>query len=122
MAALTQTVARPASPVRGRAEGNVRVRYFNVTFDTGDYAQAGQSFTAASLGFKVIYFVSISGGVIQATSPYATAAAHAITYASDNTSFNLFLYESAGDGDGFDNKPAEANTYVGTFRIKVEGY
>jgi hypothetical protein len=91
-----------------------------VTLDTGDFVQAGLTITAASLGYKAIYFVTVSTGVIMSTDK-ALANGYGVSYATDNTSVKLFLYEGGADGDSFDIKPAEANASVFPFRIKVEG-
>jgi hypothetical protein len=124
MAALVGVPAQPdagtVSRLRGYTSGNVKVRYFDVTLDTGDYAQTGLAITAASLGFDRVYFVTISGGLIMSTNKLV-GNVNAVSYAAGGASFNIFLYESAADGDALDNKPAEANTAVFPFRIRVEG-
>lgn len=123
MAALTQSNVQPGtSPnvIRGFVDGNVKVRYFDVTLDGGDYAQTGLVITAQSLRFKRINFVTLPPVVQTANSLLANVLG--ITYASDNTSFNLFLFENGADGDQLDNKPAQANTADLKFRIRVEGF
>lgn len=123
MAALTQSNTQPGtSPnvIRGFKEGNLKVRFFDVTLDGGDYAQTGLAITAASLGFKRISFVTLPPVVQKSTSALANVLG--ITYASDSTSFNLFLFECGADGDQLDNKPAEAVDAGLKFRIRVEGF
>jgi hypothetical protein len=127
MAAVVATTTQPGagtvSRIRGRAEGNVKVRYYNLALDTGDYAQTGITITGQSLNppLDSIYFVTGSGGVITNGTDKVTANGYGITYASDNSSFTIFLYESAADGDLFDNKPAEAIAANCFLRLKIEG-
>ena len=120
MAAAVHTFARP-SGVRGYSEGNKRVRFFDWTSDTGDYAPGGVVKTAASLGFKHIDFVEVGSVATQGTSG-ASALGVGVTYASEGTSVTFQLYESAASGAPGLEKGAEAMVASFTVRIKVTGF
>lgn len=119
MAAAVYTVARPTY-VRGYKEANRKVRFFDWTSDTGDYAAAGVTYTAASLGFKRIDFVDFGSAATQGTAG-ASALVIGVRYAADGTSVTFQLYESAGSGSPPAEKGAEAMVANFTVRIKIEG-
>lgn len=120
MAAAVYSFTRPTG-VRGRAEGNKRVRFFDWTSDTGDYAAGGVTKTAASLGFKQIDFVTVSGSATQGTSG-ASIQNVGVTYLNGGTSVQFQLYESAATGLPGVEKTAEAMVANFSVRLKVEGF
>lgn len=121
MAAAVYTVAKPADRlVQNRTSDNIKVKYVQWTSDTGDYAAAGRTFTAAELGLKHITFVTADGLATQGTAG-ATALGVGFRYAADGTSFTAQLYESAATGLPFLEKTAEAMVANFTVRLKVEG-
>lgn len=119
MAAAVWTFTQPTG-VRGHSEGDKKVRYFDVTSDTGDYAANGFTKTAASLGFKRIAHVAVDGAATGGTDG-ATANPVGIRYESSNTVVRFQLYESAASGSPPAEKGAEAQVANFTFRIRVEG-
>ncbi len=115
MAAAVITVARPTG-VQGCVMGNKKVRFRDVTADTGDYAAGGFSITAAQLGLKSIDFVSVGSSATQGTAG-ATAQIIGVTYAAARTSITVQVYEAAASGAPPLEKTAEA--YVANFIFRV---
>lgn len=121
--AVTYTLARPADrAVSGFANGNVKVRYFDFSTDTGTYLTGGDTITAASLGLKHINFVSLSGGVATSGTAGATGLPVGIRYAADGKSFIIQYYEGSAAGTILAEKTnAEAMPSSHTIRVRVEG-
>ena len=118
MAAAVVTVGQP-SGVKGHSEANKKIRYFDVTADTGDYAAGGFTKTAASLGYKHIDFVHVGSLATQDTDG-ASAVGVGVRYTGGST-IRFQLYEAAASGAPFLEKGAEAYVANFTFRIRVEG-
>lgn len=122
MANAVYTQTRPAD-VRGFADGNKKVRYFDMTSDTGNYTSGGTTVTAASLGMHHIDFVTTSGGVATSGTSGATGLGVGITYASGGTSFTVQFYEGSTAGTILGEKTnAEAMPSNHTIRLRVEGW
>ena len=123
MAAAVYSFTKPTD-VRGYVDGNKKVRFFDFTSDTGDYAAGGVTKTAASLGFKHIDFVEFSGGVATQGTAGASAVGVGVTYVSSGTSIKIQLYEvdTAADGAPYQEKGAEAMAANFTIRMKVTGH
>lgn len=122
MAAAVYTVAKPSDRlVQHRASGNIKVKYYQWTADTGDYAALGRTFTAAELGLKHITFVTADGLATQGTNG-ASAVGVGFTYNAAGTTFTAQLYESAASGAPFAEKGAEAMVANFTVRLRVEGF
>lgn len=122
MANVVVTATKPAD-VRGFADGNKRVRYFDITADTGNYTSGGFTLTAVQLGMaRHIDFVSISGGVATTGASGATANPIGITYNSSGASVTFWLYEGSAAGTALGQKTnAEAFEASFTIRVRVEG-
>lgn len=120
MADAVVTFTRPTG-TRGHVEGNKKIRYADITADTGDYAAGGFTKTAASLGFKHIDFIHVGSLATQGTSG-AGAVGVGVTYATNGTSVTFQLYEAAATGLPFLEKGAEAYVANLTFRIRIEGF
>lgn len=120
MAAAVITFTKPTD-VTGYVSGNKKVRYFDVTADTGDYAANGFTKTAASLGFKHVDYVSVGSGATQGTDG-ASAQLIGVRYESSGTVIRFQLYEAAASGAPPLEKTAEAYVANFTFRCRVEGY
>lgn len=119
MAAAVYTFTQPTG-VRGFSEGDRKVRYFDWTADTGDYAAGGVTKTAASLGFKLIYYVDVGSAATQGTDG-ASVQNVGVTYVSGGTSVKFQLYESAASGAPGLEKTAEAMVANFTVRLRIEG-
>lgn len=119
MAAAVYSFTKPTG-VNGYSSPGGRVRYFDWTSDTGDYAAGGVTKTAASLGFKQIYMVEVGSIATQGTAG-ASALAVGVTYVSGGTSVKFQLYESAGSGSPPVEKGAEAMVANFTVRLKITG-
>lgn len=123
MAAAVVTKNKPTDRlVQNRASDNLRIKYIDFTTDTGDYAAAGWTITASSIGLRHITFVGTSGGMATQGTAGASAVGVGITYASTGLSFTLQLYESAGSGSPPLEKGNEAMVANFTIRLKVEGF
>ena len=120
MAAAVYTFTKPTG-VHGYSGAGFKVRFFDVTTDTGDHAAGGVTKTAASLGFKKINFVSVDGGVATQGTSGASAVGVGITYVSGGTSVKIQLYESAASGAPLGEKGAEAQVANLTCRLRIEG-
>lgn len=121
MANAVFTNTRPTL-VQGFAEGNRKVRYFDMTSDTGNYTTGGTTVTAASLGLRQVYFVTASGGVATSGTAGATGLGVGITYASTGVSFTVQFYEGSTAGTILGEKTnAEAMPANHTIRLRVEG-
>ena len=100
---------------------NIKVVYRDWTLDTGDYAAAGITITAASLKLKRINFVSVSGGAATSGTAGATASPLGVTYAAAGTSVAIQLYEAGSSGAPLGEKTAEAVEANFTIRLRIEG-
>lgn len=93
--------------------GNKRVRIATLAFDTGDYAAGGIAVTPGQFGLASISAVLFQGASVdsdtKANVPFWNA-----------TTGKIQLFESAGDGDPMDEKPAEAMV-ASTLRLVVIG-
>lgn len=118
MAAAVITVTAVAGS-REYKDGNRRVRFFDITTDTGDYAAAGFTKTAADFGMKHLDFVEVESLATCGTAG-ATALGIGITHPSQ-TSVTFQVYESAATGLPFLEKTAEAYPANVTFRVRVTG-
>lgn len=120
MAAAVITKTRPTG-VRGFAEANKKVRYLDVTSDTGDYAAGGLTISASDFGMTVFDFVATSGGVATQGTAGASAVAVGVTYASDRKSIKLWLYDSGAQDAPLAQKGNEAMVANFTVRLRAEG-
>ena len=123
---MTGTViswTRP-SDVRGYVSGNKKVRYFDVTSDTGDYPTGGVTKTAAALGFKHIDFVGVQSPIATQGTDGASGVGVGIKLESSGTVVRVQLYEvdTAADGAPFQEKGAEAMVANFVVRVRVEGH
>ena len=117
MAAAVITATKPTGLI-GYSDGNRKVRYFDITSDTGDYPTGGFTLTATQLGFRKILHAQPDGFATQGTAG-ASAVGIGITYVA--TGVNIQLYESAGSGSPPAEKGAEAMVANFIFRLRVEG-
>lgn len=118
MAAAVITVARPTGVSVGTAR---RVRYRDITADTGDYAAGGFTVTAAQCGLKHIDFFCVGSAATEGTDG-ANAQIIGVRYASDGSSVTVQVYESAASGAPPLEKTAEAYPANFTFRARIEGW
>lgn len=110
---------------RGEASGiplaNKRIRFFDITADTGTYTTGGFSLTAAQLGLSGIDFAS-AGSVATTGTAGATANPVGIRYAADGSSITVTPYEAAATGLAtLEKSSAEAYEANFTFRLMVIG-
>ena len=120
MSAAVYTFTKPTD-VRGYVEGNKKVRFFDWTSDTGDYAAGGVTKTAASLGFKHIDNVEVGSVATQGTDG-VSAVAVGVTFVSAGTSVKFQLYEAAAANAPLAEKGAEAMVANFTVRLKITGF
>jgi hypothetical protein len=118
MATAVITVAKPASVSTGTTR---RVRYRDITADTGDYVAGGFTVTAAQCGLKHIDFFSVGSAATEGTAG-ANAQIIGVTYAADGTSVTVQVYESAATGLPPLEKTAEAYPANFIFRARIEGW
>lgn len=120
MADAVFSTSRP-SDVRGYASGNKKVRYLDLTSDTGNYRTGGTSVTAAMFGLKHLDFVTPSGSATSGTAG-ATSLGVGFRYASNGTSVTVQCYEGGGSGaigtEKTDNEAMPSNFSV---RLRAEG-
>lgn len=83
--------------------GNKRVHFATLAFDTGDYAAGGIAVTPGQFGLASISSVLFQGAVIDVA---ATPSALLPRFSPTNS--KIELYEGAGSGASFTEKPAEA--------------
>lgn len=120
MAAAVISVTRPTD-VQGCVMGNKRVRFRDITADTGDYAAGGFTLTAVQLGMSQHVDICVVGsGATEGTSG-ANAQVIGVTYVSAGTSVKFQVYESAATGLPPLEKTAEAYPANFTFRVMVIG-
>lgn len=117
MAAAVISVTKVANT--GYSEGNRRVRFFDITADTGDYAAGGFTLTPSQFGLKKIDFVEVGSAATSGTAG-ATANPIGIRYSSGSAIFQV--YDSGAENAPAAEKGAEAYPSNFTFRVKVTGY
>ncbi len=116
MAAAVISVTRPTGVQRETKLGNLRVKFWDITADTGDYAAGGFTLTAAQLGLKAVFYVGFAGLATDGTSG-ATAEGVGITYPS-LSSVKFQVYQTGTSADApLNEKGAEA--YAANFTIRV---
>jgi hypothetical protein len=121
MAAAVISRTRPTD-VRGAVMGNKRVRFFDITADTGDYAADGFTLTAAQLGMARHVDICIVGSVATTGANGATASPIGVEYESSGTVVRFHLYETGTAADTpLNEKTAEAYAANFTFRVMVVG-
>lgn len=120
MADAVFSTARPTG-VRGFAEANKRVRYLDLTSDTGNYRTGGTTILATTFGLKRIDFVEASGNPTSGTAG-ATSLGIGFRYGTNGASVTVQLYEGGGSGvigaEKTDNEAMPANFAV---RLRAEG-
>jgi hypothetical protein len=116
MAAAVISVTRPTD-VRGTVLGNKKLRFFDITADTGTYTTGGFTVTAAQFGMKHIDFVSVGSLATSGTSG-VSALGIGIQYAAGGTSINVQAYESAAANVLFAEKTS-AEAYVASTTVRV---
>ena len=120
MTGAVLTVAKPTIAPREVKWGNLRVKFFDITADTGDYAAGGFTKTAAELGLKSIFWAGVGSMATDGTSG-ATAEMVGITYPS-STSVKFQIYQTGTSADApFNEKGAEAYAANFTIRVMVVG-
>lgn len=117
MAAAVITVTKVANT--GYSEGNRKARFFDITADTGDYAEGGFTLTPANFGLRKIDFVEVGSAATSGTAG-ATADSIGVRYSSGNVIFQV--YNSGAENAPMAEKGAEAYPSNFTFRVKVTGY
>lgn len=121
MAAAVITRTKP-SDVNNTVFGNKKVKFVDITADTGDYAAGGFTLTAAQLGVKHVDICICDGGVATQGTAGASAVGIGLTYVSSGTSVKFQLYETgASSGAPLAEKGAEAYAANFTFRVMVIG-
>lgn len=112
MAALTFTVAQVGS---NHVFGDRRVKFFDVTFDGGDYAAGGVAILPAAFNMNAVSFV-------QAQPAVKSDNTKAVLCAYDHTNQKLRIYAT---GTSADTALNEATTTVASgfvARLMVVGY
>lgn len=98
-----------------------KIRFFDITADTGTYASGGFSITAAQVGLATIDFAAV-GSVATSGTSGATANVVGVTYATGGSSITVQVYEAAASGVAFLEKTnAEAYEANWIFRLMVIG-
>lgn len=97
--------------------GDRKVVFADLAFDTGDYAADGVPITPAQFGLNTVIDECI---VTQAFEVSATPTANVGMFNPDDVAIRFF--QSAGDGDALDEKPAEAFGSGAGCRVIVIGY
>lgn len=120
MAAAVITRTKP-SDVQNTILGNKKVKFVDITADTGDYAAGGFTLTAAQLGLRHVDMVIVGSAATTGTSG-ATASIVGVTYVSAGTSVKFQLYESGADDAPLNEKTAEAYAANFTFRVMAIGF
>ena len=120
MAAAVITVSKP-SDVQDTVVGNKKVKFRDITADTGDYAAGGFTLTAAQLGLKHVDMCIVGSSATEGTSG-ANAQIIGVTYLSSGTSVKFQVYESAATGLPPLEKTAEAYPANFIFRVIAIGY
>lgn len=111
MAAVVVTAAKQ-TPNPDFVAGNKKFRFRTLTTDTGDYTTDGIAIPASYFGLKRFAALIPQGALRDAAGAdeFDLATPISVRYSSDRQTAYLILYDSAGDGDALDQKPAEAMT------------
>lgn len=126
MTALAITVTKPAG-TQDTKFGNKRVLIRDITIDTGTYATAGNTLTAAQISaggqpLKRIDFVGFGTNAMTGGTAGATGNPIGVTYTAGGVSVVLQQYEAAASGAPLLEKTnAEATVANATFRVLVIG-
>src|SRR4051812_40871831 len=117
MAAAVITLTRP-SDVQNTVVGNKKVKFWDITADTGDYAANGFTVTAAQFGLKHVDICIVGAGVATTGTAGATASPIGIRYSGAGTTVRFQSYETGTSADTpLNEKTAEA--YVANFTFRV---
>lgn len=117
----TRTISPGAPAARGHSDANKRVRYVDITADTGDYVVGGKAFTAVELGMARRVDCAKPCGLATQGVAGATALGVGLRFSADGTTVTMQLYEAAATGLPFLEKTAEPMVANFTIRLKVEG-
>lgn len=111
MTAVATTISALSGSLDFKA-GNKKFRFRTITTDTGDYPTDGIAITASQIGMKKFAAVIPQGLLYDNAGgdQYDLGRPFGIRFDSVRETVYLMLYESAGDGDALDQKPAEAMT------------
>ena len=119
MAAAVITLTRP-SDAQGTVVGNKKVRFWDITADTGDYAANGFTVTAAQFGLKHVDMCIVGSAATTGTNG-ATANPIGVRYSGAGTTVRFQVYEAAAADAPLNEKTAEAYVANFTFRVLVIG-
>lgn len=119
MANVVWTLARPAD-VRPTIFGNKKVKWFDLTSDTGDYVVGGKAFLATDFGLRHIDEVTPCGSATQGTAG-AGALGVGVRMSGSGTTATVQLYEAAATGLPFLEKTAEPMVANFNVRLRVIG-
>lgn len=119
MAAAVITITKPTD-VQHTTVSNKKVRFFDISADTGDYAANGFTKTAANFGLKHIDAVIVASAATTGTNG-ATSNPIGVRYSGGGTTVRFQVYESAGSGSPPLEKTAEPYDANFTFRVIVVG-
>jgi hypothetical protein len=119
MAAAVISVTRPTD-VQSTHMNNKKVKFWDISADTGDYAAGGFTLTAVQLGLKHVDICIVGSSATEGTSG-ANAQLIGVTYLSSGTSVKFQVYESAATGLPPLEKTAEAYPANFIFRVMVVG-
>lgn len=97
--------------------GDQRVVSATLAFDTGDYAAGGIAVTASQFGLVTINELLFQGAVLD-----VAATPTALLPRWNASTSKIELYEAAGAGLSFTEKPAEAMGTGATVRVLVIGF
>ena len=114
MAAAVITVTKPAA-TQDTVFGNKRIKFRDITADTGDYAADGFTLTASQLGLSTIDFISVGSAATTGTDG-ATASLIGVEYESKKV-VRFHLYESGAQNAPAAEKTAEA--YAANFTVRI---
>lgn len=120
MAGLVATLTKPAG-VSNSTFGNKKIKFWDLTTDTGDYAAGGFSKTAAQLGLTHVDMCVVGSTATQGTAG-ASAQAVGVTTNAGGTSVTFWIYESGSTDGPLNQKGAEAMVANFTVRLMVVGY
>lgn len=96
MANVVHTVTK-TSGTQHTVIGNKKLRFFDITTDTGNYVTGGSSLTASQFGLKKIDAITACSASTSGTAG-ATSLAVGFTRASTGASVTVQYYESAATG------------------------
>lgn len=101
----------------GLTLGNKRIRFFDISADTGTYTTGGFALTAVQLGLTAVDFAAINSVATSGTAG-ATANPVGLTYAADGTSINVQVYEAAATGLALLEKTSD-EAYPASFTLRL---